>query len=263
MSVWLTVITVCRNARPALERTAASVLPQLAPDIEYLVVDGASTDDTALALERLAARGARVVSEPDQGIADAMNKGVRLARGEWINHLHADDTWLPDTVASVREESGRGGADVLCGWLLKTEGAFETIYRADPRWLDREMTVNHPAAFVRRDCFERHGGFDPAFPNAMDYEFFLRLHRAGVTMRVIPRPLARMAWGGQSERSLWRTASECRTIRQRHHASAWHRSRVYLSWTVTRGLTRRTLQQAGLMGLVRWYRSRFAWPPKG
>lgn len=263
MSTWLTVITVCRNARAALERTTASVLPQLAPDVEYLVVDGASTDDTSSVLERLPALGVRVVSEPDRGIADAMNKGMRLARGEWVTHLHADDTWLPETLKIVRSEAEGGDADVLCGWLVKDEGAGESLYRADPGRLDREMTINHPATFVRRSCFERHGGFDSAFPNAMDYEFFLRLHIAGARFRVIERPLARMASGGQSERSLWRTASECRAIRIRHQSSAWHRSRIYFLWTVARGIARRVLQRLGLRIVVGWYRQRFAWPPKG
>lgn len=263
MTPWLTVITVCRNASAALERTAATVLPQLAPDVEYLIVDGASTDDTREALERFARQGARVISEPDRGIADAMNKGVRLARGEWVTHLHADDTWLPDTVAALRAEVAGTNADVLCGWLVKDEGAGETLCRAEPERLDREMTVNHPAAFVRRACFERHGGFDPSFPNAMDYEFFLRLHRAGVRFRVVERPLARMASGGQSDRSLWRTASECRDIRRRYRSSTWHRSQLYFLWTVARGLSRRALQRGGLGGVVAWYRRRLAWPPKG
>ena len=263
MNLWLTVITVCRNAGSALEVTAASVLPQLSHDVEYLVVDGASTDETRAVLERLSAQGVRVVSEPDRGIADAMNKGVRLARGAWVTHLHAGDTWLPDTLAVVRGEVERTAADVLCGWLVKDEDTGETLYRADPERLDREMTLNHPATFVRRACFERFGGFDPAYPNAMDYEFFLRLHRAGARIQVIERPLARMAGGGQSERSLWRTASECRAIRRRHGSSRWHASRAYFLWTVARGLARRALQRTGLGRMVAWYRRRLSWPPKG
>jgi len=244
------VITVCRNARAALERTAASVLPQLAPDVEYLVVDGASTDDTRGLLGRLASQGVRVVSEPDQGIADAMNKGVRLARAEWVAHLHAGDIYLPHTIGSVREQAARSDADVLCGWQWKQETAGETLYRADPDRLPCGMTVNHPAAFVRREWFERCGGFDLGFPNAMDYEFFLRLYRAGARFRVIEEPLARMAGGGQSERSLWLTATECREIRRRHGASPWHRSQAYFAWTVARGLARRALQRGGL---ARWW----------
>src|SRR5262249_30081468 len=149
MSPWLSVITVCRNPGPTLEPTAETVLVQLAPDVEYLVVDGASTDGTGAVLERLSARGARVFSEAGRGIADAMNKGVALACGTWITHLHAGDTWLPDTLSVVGREVEGNDADVLCGWLIKDEGAGEILYRADPERLDREMTLNHPAAFVR------------------------------------------------------------------------------------------------------------------
>jgi GT2 family glycosyltransferase len=259
----ISVITVCRNAREALRRTAGSVLAQGYPALEYWVVDGASTDGTREELEALRARGAHVLSEPDQGIADAMNKGVRLATGEWVAHLHADDEYLPGALAAVAGAATAGDADVLCGWLVKRERTGETLYRCDPAGLPAEMTVNHPAAFVRRELFARLGGFDPAFPNAMDYEFFLRLYLAGARFRVVPQALARMAYGGQSERSAWRTLAECRDIRRRHGSPAWHRSQAFFLLQVVRLRLREGLQRAGLGGLVAAYRRRFAPLRKG
>src|SRR6185503_1141333 len=110
----------------------------------------------------------------------------------------------------VAREAARDDADVLCGWLEKREVRGETVYRCDPSRLPAEMSVNHPATFVRRSRFESEGGFDTAWPNAMDYEFFLRLYAHGARFRVIEAPLARMAYGGQSEHSLARTLAEAR-----------------------------------------------------
>jgi glycosyltransferase involved in cell wall biosynthesis len=258
----ITVITICRNVLPALRRTVESVLAQGYPALEYWVVDGASTDGTPAYLDQLAQRGVRTLSEPDRGISDAMNKGLRLATGEWVAHLHADDEYLPGALAAVAEHA-RPGVDVLCGWLVKRERVGETVYRADPSRLDAEMTVNHPATFVRRELFERLGGFDGAYPNAMDYELFLRFAAAGARFAVIPRPLARMAHGGQSEKDVGRTLAECRAIRRRHSRSAWHRSEIFHRWLLARFVAREALQGAGLGAVVAWYRRRFATLKKG
>jgi len=254
----ITVITVCRDRLAALRRTVASVLSQEYPALEYWIVDGASSDGTREYLEELKGRGVRTLSEPDRGIADAMNKGLRLATGEWVAHLHADDEYLAGALAAVARQAAAGDADVLCGWLVKRERTGEVVYHCDPARLPAEMTVNHPATFVRRELLERHGGFDVAFPNAMDYELFLRLHAAGARFRVVPEPLARMAYGGQSERSIWRTQRECRDIRRRHSSSAWHRSQAFFLLLVARFEAREWLQRAGLGALVAWYRRRFA-----
>ncbi len=258
----ITVVTVCRNVLPALRRTVESVLAQGYPGLEYWIVDGASTDGTPTWLGTLGSLGVRWVSEPDRGIADAMNKGARLATGEWIAHLHADDEYLPGALEAVAACISPD-VDVLCGWLVKREAVGETVYQCAPDRLEAEMTVNHPATFVRRALFERHGGFDPGYPNAMDYEFFLRLHRAGARFAVIPRPLARMAHGGQSERDVTRTLTECREIRRRHSPSAWHRSEAFHRWLVARHAAREGLQRAGLGALVAWYRRRFSTLRKG
>jgi glycosyltransferase involved in cell wall biosynthesis len=278
----ITIVTVCRNALALLRPTVESVLSQRTPSVEYWIVDGASTDGTRAYLEELAGRGVRFVSEPDRGIADAMNKGVRLSAGAWIAHLHAGDAYLPGALDAVLARVAAAEApdavparavsegpdprstraDVLCGSILKREERGETLYRPAPERLRLDMTVHHPAAFTRRAVFESLGGFDPSYPNAMDYDFFLRALAAGFAFEVIPRPLARMAGEGQSERSLWATYRETHRIRKRVLGRGWECSTPYFVYLVTRGSTRRALQRMGLRGLVRWFRRRFALAPK-
>ena len=257
----LTVVTVCRNALALLKPTVESVLEQRAPAIEHWIVDGASTDGTREYLETLG-RGVRWVSEADKGIADAMNKGAKLATGRWVAHLHAGDRYLPGALHAVLQ-SAESRADVLCGAILKDEERGEVRYLPVPSRLRMDMTIHHPATFTRREVFEEIGGFDERYPNAMDYDFFLRALEAGKTFEILPETIARMASGGQSERSLWKTYRETYEIRSRVLTSGWERSYAYFLLLVARGSVRRLLQRGGMGGLVSWFRRRFSLAPKG
>jgi len=239
-----------------------SVLEQGSASLEYWIVDGGSTDGTREFLASLSARGVRAVSEADRGIADAMNKGVRLSTGSWVAHLHAGDTYLPGAIDAVLARVP-GGADILCGSILKREEWGETLYRPAPASLRMDMTIHHPAVFTRRGVFDEVGGFDERYPNAMDYDFFLRAFVRGKRFEVVPATLARMASGGQSERSLWATYRETHAIRVRTLTRGWERSYPFFLFLFGRGCARRMLQRAGLGGLVAWFRRRFAMAPKG
>ncbi|HYQ95445.1 MAG TPA: glycosyltransferase family 2 protein, partial [Candidatus Eisenbacteria bacterium] len=225
------------------------------------IVDGGSTDGTREFLAALSRRGVRTVSEPDRGIADAMNKGVRLSAGSWIAHLHAGDTYLPGALDHVLPRT-RGGADVLCGSIVKPEERGETLYHPNPSRLRMDMTIHHPAVFTRREVFEEIGGFDERYPNAMDYDFFLRAFVRGKRFDVVPATLARMASGGRSERSIWVTYRETHVIRSRVLKRGWEGSNAFFLFLVARGTARRLLQRVGLGGLVGWLRRRFAMSPK-
>lgn len=259
----LSVVTICRNHLAVLRATVASVQSQWFDGLEQVIVDGASTDGTPAWLGTLPADRVRFVSEPDRGISDAMNKGVALARGGWVAHLHAGDSYLPGALARVRDAIARDDADVLCGWIVKEEPAGEVVCRVAPERLEWDMAINHPAAFVRRDWFARAGGFDPALRNAMDYDFFLKARLAGARFAEIPAPLARMPGGGQSERSLWRTLRETHEVRRRRLPRGASRSPAWLLWLWLKGSARIALQRAGAGGFVRWWRRRVAYPPKG
>ena len=262
----ITVVTVCRNALQLLRPTVESVLAQRLPSIEYLIVDGASSDGTREYLATLPSRGVRTISEQDRGIADAMNKGVRLSQGRWVAHLHAGDSYLPGALDAVLAAAGGRvgeGTDVLCGSILKAEEGVETRYYPAPSRLRMDMTIHHPATFTRREVFEEVGGFDERYPNAMDYDFFLRAYVRGKRFAVLPETIARMASGGRSERSLWATYRETHEIRARTLTGGWERSYAFFLLLITRGTARRLLQRVGLTPLVAWLRRRFALAPKG
>ena len=254
----LTVVTICRNVRDELERTMNSVLASGFADMEYLIVDGASTDTTVDFLESLDQPAVRYVTEPDLGIADAMNKGIRLAKGTWIMHLHAGDLLLPGVLSGAMSRVQNEDADVFCSPIVKNEQYGVVLYDATPDRLETESSVPHPGVIARTDAWRSLGGFDSAYRNAMDYDLFLRARLAGMRFFVLREPLAEMAWGGQSEQSLWRTLMETHRIRRRLLPTGFARSPIFLILLFVRGTIRSLLQKVGLNSFVAFHRRHFS-----
>jgi glycosyltransferase involved in cell wall biosynthesis len=192
------VITITRNSEQFLEETMESVLSQDCPDLEYILVDGGSTDGTLDLIRLYAARDRRIrwVSEPDAGISDAMNKGIRMARGDVIAHLHSDDRYpAPDVLSRVSAAfNGHPDALWLTGgqYIIDDQGSILQEIRVRPysyRKLVRCNCILHPATFVRREGFRRAGLFDVSRKYAMDYDLWLRLGALGDPL-LIDAPLA-------------------------------------------------------------------------
>lgn len=216
----ISVITASSNALPGLKLTVDSVRVQTFRDYEHIIVDGASTDGTP---DWLAAQGdaLRWVSEPDDGIADALNKGLAMARGEYVLVLQAEDTLLsPESIAEAVTELD--GSDIVSFDVIfvTPRGDRQLRSRGFSSKLAFKTTIPHQGALCRRALFDRIGAFDPSFRIALDYEFFLRAHRAGATLKLVARPLARMPDTGVSSRLGWRSLKsrfdEERRVQQRH-----------------------------------------------
>jgi len=184
----VSVITVCYNGVRHLQKAMESVLAQSYPDLEYLVVDGGSTDGSAELIASYASRDPRIrwVSEPDGGISDAMNKGVAMARGEVIAHLHSDEWYLDREVVSEAAALFSGRPDTVWATggfhFVDREGRFLreiTVRRYSYRRLIHSNIILHPATFIRRSAFLAVGGFDLALHYCMDYHLWLRLGELG------------------------------------------------------------------------------------
>jgi glycosyltransferase len=207
----VTVITVTFNSANTIGDTLASVAMQTHPDIEHIVIDGASRDDTLTIVCSRGAHVAKVVSEPDRGIYDAMNKGLALASGELIGFLNADDVFAsPDSVAALVALAERDDADALYGDLVYVReddlGAVVRLWRSgrfSPGQLRTGWMPPHPTFYVRRRVLSHVRGFDADLRIAADYDFVLRcLSRPGATASRVPQVLVRMRMGGASNRSL-------------------------------------------------------------
>ena len=205
----ISVVTVCFNAAAVFAPTIESVLEQDHPEKEHIVLDGASTDGTQDVVARYAGEGVRLVSEPDRGMYDALNKGLRLFAGEAFGALNADDAYH-DRTALSRIAEALATADIAHGDLDFVENHEDK--RVVRRWRARERPRGgfrtgwmpaHPTFYVRRRVAETVGDFDLSLKTAADYDWMLRaveLH--GFSVATVPGVLVDMMQGGKSTASL-------------------------------------------------------------
>lgn len=203
----VSVITVCYNAAATLEKTIQQVLAQTYEPLEYIVIDGASTDETP---EILARYGDRLcwVSEPDDGLYAAMNKGIAKATGDWLYFANADDYLLDAAVIAdvMAFIAGNPDVDFIYGnHETRHRSGDRRIYEpAAPEDMLTEMVYLgncfiQPASFFNVRCFERLGPFCNRYKIAADYDWFIRLlAHPSLTVRHYPRAIASYAQGGAS-----------------------------------------------------------------
>jgi len=191
----VSIITIVYNGEKYLEQAIRSVLDQSYDNLEYIIIDGKSTDGSIDIIQKFEDR-IGWISEPDQGIADAMNKGVTRARGEIVAHLHSDDFYPDDSVIStvVHEFASQHNANWLTGgmYMVNTEGEKTAEIRVRKYSYGRLKKANiilHPATFVKRQAFEKAGAFDLSYHYAMDYDLWLRLGSIG-DPTILDMPLA-------------------------------------------------------------------------
>lgn len=199
----ISIITVCLNSRPTIKQTIQSVLDQNQSGVEYIVIDGGSTDGTQEIVRSFGSGVDIFVSEPDNGISDGFNKGILLARGEIIGLVNSDDRLLPGSLVKVSEFFQKyQDAQVVHGDLLLYSGDL-LVKKVTPaaRWWYpwRLVLFNHPATFVKKEVYESYGLFSKNYRIAMDIEIFLRWLTAGVRIQYLPVPLAAMYYGGLSD----------------------------------------------------------------
>ena len=205
----VSIVIVVYNNRRTVAQAIEAVLSQRYADIELIVVDGASTDGTREVLAQYASKISVLVSEPDRGIYDALNKGIGLATGDIIGFLHSDDL-LADEAAITRvvDCMKDSTVDAVYGDLVYVRQ--DDTARVVRTWragvfsqtsLGRGWMPPHPTFYARREIYQRFGNFDTTFRVAADYDCMLRFLKAGIRVTYIPHLQVRMRVGGISNRS--------------------------------------------------------------
>jgi glycosyltransferase involved in cell wall biosynthesis len=179
----VTVVTPVLNGARFIEETIESVLQQDYPNLEYIVMDGGSTDETLAILGRYHSR-LQFFSQPDGGVAEAINRGFSRSRGSLVGWLSADDTYLPNAIAcAVKHFQSAPDAAVVYGEGVWTDqdgsliGPYPTVMPFDPAMLERECPLCQPASFIRRDALAAVGMLDASLCSAFDYDLWIRLSR--------------------------------------------------------------------------------------
>lgn len=212
----ISIITVCLNSEKTIEKTIQSVAGQEDDDYEYIVIDGNSTDSTLEIVRNYEEYIAVVVSEPDQGVYDAMNKGIRLATGDVIGIINADDWYEPGTLKAIRHYFAYSDAEVIYGNLnlISETGEIKKLIPGNIEKIRYEMATPHPTVFVRREVYKKYGDFRLDYRLAADYELMLRLYTNGVIFGYVNRVIANFRQGGMSEKQGEKCSEETLKIAQ-------------------------------------------------
>ncbi len=205
----ISIITVCFNSAKTLEETILSVSKQTHRDIEYIIVDGASTDNTKEIIHKYSNFITEFISEPDRGIYDAMNKGLAMCTGDIIGILNSDDIYKNTHVLSKVAQAFETSIDCLCTdiEIFKDNPNNVVRYYSCTRWKPWMFRIGHqpphPGFFVKNECYKNYGNFDTQFKLAADFEILLRLIGKNKCKTAYqPWVSVSMRSGGASQKSL-------------------------------------------------------------
>lgn len=203
------IVTVCFNSGQTIKRTIRSVIEQDFKDIEYIIIDGGSSDKTLDIINKYKNEINTIISEPDKGLYDAMNKGIKAANGDIIAFLNADDFYESKyIVAQMANFIEANSLDAAYGDLVYvSRGNPEKIIRY---WHTGEYTkeafnkgwvIPHPTFFCKREIFEKYGGFNTDFKIASDFELILRfVEKYNIKIDYLPKVIVKMQCGGKANR---------------------------------------------------------------
>lgn len=203
----ISIITVVWNNKDTIKYAIKSVLNQSYENIEYIIIDGASTDGTVEIVQSYGDKISRFISEPDKGLYDAMNKGINLATGDIVGMLNSDDFYINEFVIEkiVKEFQSKNVDSVFADLVfVKPENIDKTVRYYDsshfsPKKFAYGWMPAHPTFFVKRKCYEKYGVFKTDYKISADYELLTRfLAKNKISYSYIKKPIVKMRMGGAS-----------------------------------------------------------------
>jgi len=208
----ISIITAVFNSFHTIEDSLRSVMNQTYRNVEHIIIDGGSTDGTLKVVEKYGKNIYNIISEPDRGIYDAMNKGIRAARGDIIGILNSDDLYADESVLeTVAKTMSDSNVDSCYGDLVYVER--DNTEKVRRYWKSGDFHMKrfrrgwmppHPTFFVKREVYEKCGLLNIDFPLAADYELMLRfLYKYRISTKYIPQVLVKMRTGGTSEPGMY------------------------------------------------------------
>lgn len=212
----ISVITICYNSREYIEETILSVLSQKYDSFEYIVIDGESTDGTMKVIERYSKRITKILSEPDKGISDAFNKGIKIANGDIIGIMNSGDIFKDENVLANVAEKYEKGIDVYRGSeIVKNYSTgYQYVLNPSEKYYKNPIRfhVCHMGCFICKSAYEKYGLYRDDFKYAMDMELLYRFNHCGATEKKINVVVGVFRTGGISQTHEKDKRIECEKI---------------------------------------------------
>ncbi len=209
----ISIITVVYNAVYTIERTIQSVLNQNYDELEYIVIDGGSSDGTVDVIRKYESDISYWISEPDGGIYNAMNRGIDIATGEVVAFLNSDD-WYEKNALNCVAENFKTDVEILAGRVIFHDENIQRVQKVikDPDELRIKMIYCHQGIFARKELFNRYGKFDERYKMAADYDWLLRIYNQGIPIKYTDKILAHFSCSGASSSQNFLTHIEIKEI---------------------------------------------------
>ncbi len=224
----ISVITVVYNSVDSVEKTIRSVLSQSYRNFEYIIIDGGSTDGTVDVINKYISSINIFISEKDEGIYDAMNKGIKLSSGDFVGLINSGDVYCLDAFQRLIHESRIHRADVYYSdMLLAIPSGASRLIKANHKFLFWDMTINHPTCFVRKEMYDV-AKYDISYRIAGDYDFFSYCKANGSAFHKIDGVLAYMGLTGASS-DIDLSIQERTQVHRKYYGFIYSRIRSYLS----------------------------------
>lgn len=199
----ISIITVVYNGEKYIEQTILSVLEQSYKNIEYIIIDGQSTDNTLEIIKKYKQKIDLILSEPDTGISDAMNKGVINSHGKYVLFIHSDDYLNSSSSLESISDYVSSNYDVITCGILFGKNREKITPKGFTPWINLKFGNPHQGILCKKELFNCYGMFDCNFKIDMDYDFFLRIYRRGIRAVKVPIFLSVMRDTGISSQRDW------------------------------------------------------------
>lgn len=255
----VSIITIVRNSEKTIERTIQSVLQQTYDNIEYIIVDGGSTDKTLSIIRKYERQISYWISEPDKGISDAFNKGISDSTGELIGTINSDDWYCENVVESIVNNYIQRSNYIFHGkcQYWDKEGIRPYYIFSGRHDITHTMTINHPTMFVPRKMYEEINLFYLHLKVVMDYEWIRRAKLNDKKFVYIDEVISNMRLGGVSTYQWWSFYIEESQVRY-YYGIHPVENYLILSKMITISLIRKAFEHVGLNGVVTKYRKHFS-----
>jgi glycosyltransferase involved in cell wall biosynthesis len=259
MSPKISIITITYNSEKTLEETILSVLSQNYENFEYLIIDGGSRDSTLEIVNKYRDNIAVVVSEPDHGISDAFNKGIKYATGEIIGIINSDDLLMPGALTAIANHYDPS-IDVYSGnvifWNEDTGDEFSSKPEISFDKLRLQYSVAHPGRFITKTAYEKYGCYSVELRYNMDIDLLCRFYKQGAHFIHIDEDFAKFRMGGTTADSIYKKKEDYRLFIKNYGGSNWDFKKIWIKAVIKYNLIRLSTLLLGESFRFRYYKFR-------